>query len=265
MTPTLGAVAIVAAAILSFPAVASAAPVLSTLASADCNGADVVRDEALAVREKHCEFVIDGQRISSFATARAVANPLGSLVDVTGSANTGPFAAAVFQADSSDLVTLHPPAGMPPGPVTVQAGTTYNFSIINDPPLHLAGGFVKVEVPTVNDVDLFFPPTAIHEEERAGSFSGSILTDPFTILACPCHFVVEITARGGAVNGGFIVISDPFFLNLPPGWTYTLSSAPSEVPEAGTLILIGVGASVLRMRRRLSRLKAAFESAGGVG
>jgi hypothetical protein len=264
MKQPLTLIAILVAGVLTVPALAPGAPVLSTIVNADCNGPHVVRDEALAVSEQRCEVMFNGHPIQTRASARASANPLGSFRDVSGVADTDFGAAAEFQADSSDLVTLHPPQGSRSGPVTVQAGTTYDVGIVRSGSLQIATGSVRIEVPEIDGAALFFPPNARHEEDRAGRFSGSILTDPFTILSCPCDIVVHITARGFALNGGFVEVTDPFFLQLPPGWTYTLSSAPSDVAEPGTLISIALGIALLCMWRR-GRLRDPNGTAAAAG
>jgi hypothetical protein len=91
--------------------------------------------------------------------------------------------------------------------------------------------------------------------ETDGELSGT-LSEEFTILGCPCDFVFDVEGSAHASNGGSAGYHDPFFVDLPPGWSFTIASDQSATPEPGGLASIGGGLLLLAaglIRRRASR------------
>ena len=129
------------------------------------------------------------------------------------------------------------------GGVTVIVGANYNIGITGPPNVGDQGG-VSISVSTINGVNLTVPPNDGHFENTNGSYTGQLSTE-FTILACPCSFVFDAKASAVAGGGGQSLTTDPFFIQLPPGWTYTLSSQAAVVPEPGSLALIGLVALIV--------------------
>ncbi|HXN46118.1 MAG TPA: hypothetical protein VN893_05720 [Bryobacteraceae bacterium] len=65
-----------------------------------------------------------------------------------------------------------------------------------------------------------------------GTTTGLLNTDQLTFASCPCVFTLGLTASASAASGIGQTASanaqDPFTINLPPGWTYTIESAATS-------------------------------------
>jgi hypothetical protein len=217
------------------------------------NGTGPIDSGTLQTLPSPCPFPTNG-----IAVGRGEANPLGGIFDVSGSATTTSLGtAARSDAESFALVTLLPPAVDFDGSVTVIAGVGYDIVADSGDSDEGAGvASITISIPTVDDVPLTLPITdsrVVTDGELSGTFS-----EEFTILGCPCDFVFDVQGSANASNGGSAGYHDPFFVDLPPGWSYTIASdeSPAAAPEPGSLVLFGGGILLLTAgssRRRASR------------
>jgi hypothetical protein len=168
--------------------------------------------------------------------------------------STGPGATAIAEAHFDDFAIIRPPFNS-----TVLDAT---FSITSDYSLDLS-------LPTLSStggasVALTLPLYAFKQQQltNTGSLSGVLDTGDITVVGCPCAVEIlgSVTVRGS--NGGGGSAKDPFTINLPPGWTYTLASeeqagAVAPAPEPGTLstiLAVLAAVAVIRIRRNGRRV-----------
>lgn len=170
---------------------------------------------------------------------------IASLWNVSGQAyatNYGSTASADFAF--YDSVTLNSPLINYTGGVDVVAGDNYTLNLAA-PAGGNANAFLRYTVTTINGAPA--PPSYqdFILQSSSGIYTGA-LNVAFTILACPCSFEFLVTghvnaAMSGAPGQAFATVHDPLFIDLPPGWTYTLDSqsAGPATPEPSTLLLAG--------------------------
>ncbi|MBI4910377.1 MAG: hypothetical protein HY820_42560 [Acidobacteria bacterium] len=65
-----------------------------------------------------------------------------------------------------------------------------------------------------------------------GAQSGLLNSGQYEFRHCPCVFTLKLQVSAAIANGGSASAEDPFTINLPPGWTYTLAS--QEAAAGGT-------------------------------
>jgi hypothetical protein len=141
------------------------------------------------------------------------------------------------------------------GSVTVIAGVGYDI-VADSGDLDGTGvASITISIPTVDDVPLTLP-IEDSRVETDGELSGTF-SEEFTILGCPCDFVFDVQGSAHASNGGSAGYHDPFFVDLPPGWSYTIASAESATPEPGSLALVVGG--VLLIAAGLRRRRASWK------
>lgn len=209
----------------------------------------------------------NGPPLTGEAQVHAFANPLGSYpsnlpFDVGGYVDTtsngpeglgsGVEADGFFLAISSDTITLNSPLINYTGGVDVVVGSNYTLDVAFVNSLNAASSQVSFNVPVINGTPVTFPAQGQQMLNHNGHLTGQI-QDEFTILACPCSFTLLVMAQASADDGALADATDPFFIQLPPGWTYTTSSQAAAVPEPASLIfivsgLIGLGAAVQKCR-----------------
>ena len=172
--------------------------------------------------------------------------------------STGAGASAVAEADFDDFAIIRAPLNSSVLEATFSITAPYTLSL-SLPSLAATGAAVaELTVPLYGFSEAHLTNT--------GSLSGTLDTGDIVISGCPCtvEIIGLVTVRGS--NGGGGSAKDPFTINLPPGWTYTLASeeqaaAVAPAPEPGTLSTIWAvlaAAAVIRFRRKGRR-------AGGAG
>jgi hypothetical protein len=191
-------------------------------------------------------------KIGTFtASASASVDLLGVSPEIQGQATTtGPLiggftaaAAAGVTATYFDTVHLISPVIDFRGGVDVVAGDSYSLNISNSAPLHPMDASVTFSVVSINGEPVSSPATyqQMVSQSSDGSYSGNLSVE-FTILACPCSFEFQVdgtVSGGGSSSGSF---HDPFFINLPDGWSYTLASQEAvSTPEPNSLALVALG------------------------
>jgi len=204
-------------------------------------------------------------KIGTFsASASASVDLLGVTPEIQGQATTtGPLIIGVSAASTAgaqatyfDTVHLISPSINFAGGVDVVAGDSYNLNISNSAPPHLMDGSITFSVVSINGEPVSSPATyqQMVSESSDGSYSGNLSVE-FTILACPCSFEFQVEGSvigGGSSSGSF---HDPFFINLPDGWSYTLASQEAvSTPEPSCMALVVFGMTALR--GVLRRMKA---------
>ena len=204
-----------------------------------------------------CSFAAGGVTISGEASGGAAANPFGTgPFDVsTGAITNGLDGHAHTEADSFDTITLISPQINYTGGVTVIAGTSYDLTVAGaNSGLQAASASISFQIGDIDGNPLMFGPNAQHKLTSDGLAVKGQISDQFTILACPCSFSFRITAMSDASNGAAAGASDdPFFVQLPPGWTYKLASQAATVPEPTSLTLTLIGLIALVPCRGLMR------------
>jgi hypothetical protein len=102
---------------------------------------------------------------------------------------------------------------------------------------------VTFSVVSINGEPVSSPATyqQMVSQTSDGSYSGNLSVE-FTILACPCSFEFQVEGSvigGGSSSGSF---HDPFFINLPDGWSYTLASQEAvSTPEPSSWLMVAFG------------------------
>jgi hypothetical protein len=140
----------------------------------------------------------------------------------------------------------------------VIAGDSYDLNV-RVGPKSAASAAISFQIGDIDGNPQTFGPFSRHVLTSTGSAVGQI-SEEFTILSCPCSFSFAIRGRANA-NGDASATArdDPFFVQLPPGWTYTLASQQgAAIPEptslALTLTTLGVaGIGLIRRQIGLSR------------
>jgi hypothetical protein len=202
-------------------------------------------------------------KIGTFtASASASVDLLGVTPEIQGQATTtgpliGGFTAATaagVTATYFDTVHLISPSINFTGGVDVVAGDSYSLNISNSAALHPMNGSITFSVVSINSEPVSSPATyqQMVSQSSDGSYSGNLSVE-FTILACPCSFEFQVEGSlggGGSSSGSF---HDPFFINLPDGWNYTLASQEAvSTPEPSSLAMVVFGMTALCgvLRRR---------------
>jgi hypothetical protein len=185
------------------------------------------------------------------ASASASVDLLGVTPEIQGQATTtGPLILGITAASTAgvtatyfDTVHLISPMINFAGGVDVVAGDSYSLNISNSAPTHLMDGSITFSVVSINGEPVSSPATyqQMVSENSDGSYSGNLSVE-FTILACPCSFQFQVEGLlggGGSSSGSF---HDPFFINLPDGWRYTLASQEAvSTPEPSSLAMMAIG------------------------
>jgi hypothetical protein len=174
--------------------------------------------------------------------------------------STGVGASAVARASFHDIAVLSPPLGLTV--LDVNFSITSQYLLTLDLPDDSSGAaVVSLQIPLYAFVD--------KQLTTAGSSSGTLDTGEIAIANCD-HCAIDIlgsvTVRGS--NGGGGTAKDPFTINLPEGWTYTLASEQqaqvSTVPEPSSFALVGsvlAAAGMVRLLLRRGRSCACGASA----
>ena len=185
------------------------------------------------------------------ASASASVDLLGVTPEIQGQATTtGPLIIGITAASTAgvtatyfDTVYLISPMINFAGGVDVVAGDSYSLNISNSAPTHLMDGSITFSVVSINGEPVSSAATyqQMVSENSDGSYSGNLSVE-FTILACPCSFEFQVEgllSGGGSSSGSF---HDPFFINLPDGWSYTLASQEAvSTPEPSSWALVAFG------------------------
>lgn len=204
-----------------------------------------------------CSFSAGGVTITGEANGSAAANPFGTAAfDVSsGAVTNGLDGHAHTEADSFDTITLVSPQINFTGGVTVIAGTSYDLTVADaNSALQTASASISFQIGDIDGNPLMFGPNAQHKLTSDGLTVKGQISDQFTILACPCSFSFKIVSMSDASNGAAAGASDdPFFVQLPPGWTYKLASQSATVPEPTSLTLTLIGLIALVPCRHLLR------------
>jgi len=213
-------------------------------------------------------------KIGTFtASALAGVDPLGITSEIEGQATTGGTkvggiaagAVAGAQATFFDTVDLISPIIDYTGGVTVIAGDAYDLSVSGSAKFHPASADITFSILSINGEPVPSPATYQQtvSQDANGSKSGNLSIE-FTILACPCSFVWQATGLASSGGGSSASFHDPFFLDLPPGWTYTLASqqAVTTTPEPASLLLTGVGLLAVALLRRFGPISTARSGHG---
>jgi hypothetical protein len=179
----------------------------------------------------------------------------------TGTLVLGLTAAAAAGASATYFDTVHliSPRINSTGGVDVIAGDTYNLSVSGSGQFHAASADITFSVISINGEPAPSPATyqQMISETSDGTYSGNISV-AFTILACPCSFVFQVDGSAAAGGGSTASFNDPFFLELPPGWTYTLASQEAATaPELSSLVLVASGmvSFCAALRRKLDKTR----------
>lgn len=142
-----------------------------------------------------------------------------------------------------DTVSLISPLIDYTGGVSVTAGDNYSLNVTGASANSTAS--IGLTILSINGAPAPSSYADNQYQTGSGTSSGQLSVD-FTILACPCSF--EFIVLGSAVAGpqtATASFEDPFFITLPPGWTYTLASqTAAAAPEPGTVVF-GIGGLVL--------------------
>ncbi|HEV3332952.1 MAG TPA: hypothetical protein VG096_18320 [Bryobacteraceae bacterium] len=189
---------------------------------------------------------------TSSASASASVDPLGVGFGIEGQATTtatSNFVAGLASATATYFDTVHliSPLIDYAGGVSVVAGDTYNLNVSGAGPTHQAGASVTFSILSINGEPVPSPTTYQQAASQTtnGTSTGNLSVD-FTVLACPCSFVWEINGAASSVEGSSASFHDPFFIDLPPGWAYTLASQTVvTTPEPATPLLTGIGLLLL--------------------
>ena len=201
------------------------------------------------------------------ASASASVDLLGVTPEIQGQATTtGPLIIGISAASTAgaqatyfDTVHLISPSINFAGGVDVVAGDSYSLNISNSAPSHPMDGSITFSVVSINGEPVSSPATyqQMVSQNTDGSYSGNLSVE-FTILACPCSFEFQVEgllSGGGSSSGSF---HDPFFINLPDGWSYTLASQEAvSTPEPSTWALVALGLTAFcGMLRRMKTHRA---------
>jgi len=146
--------------------------------------------------------------------------------DVSAGAQTSGIAAAAADAVYGGTVTLKPTEGSGDTGVTFSVSSNYTLSTSGG-----AAGFETVFASVQLSV-LEFDQAQVKLWSSDGTTTGLLNTDQLTFASCPCVFTIVLNASASALSGIGQTASanaeDPFTINLPPGWTYTIESAAAS-------------------------------------
>ena len=134
-------------------------------------------------------------------------------VVTTGNAN------GTVTSNASNTITLHAPPGSGNSGVTFSVSSTYTVTISGQElePLGAAFAYAGFYIPQF----VFLAQTPPLGD---GTWPGMLNSAQFTFVHCPCRFTLRLYAKAFAESGGSASVEDPFTVNLPPGWTYTVDS-----------------------------------------
>jgi hypothetical protein len=158
-----------------------------------------------------------------------------------------------------DTVTLNSPLIHYTGGVNVIAGDTYTLNV-TAPDGGGATAFLRYQVVEINGN----PAPASYQDSvtqtSSGLYKGALRVD-FNIGPCPCSFEFSVIGHvnadlSGVPGNASATFHDPLYIDLPPGWTYTLASdsaIPEPSPLLPTAIALVVGGLMTRVpiKRRL--------------
>jgi len=176
---------------------------------------------------------------SMHAQARAHPDSAPDIAVVVSS--TGPGANATAEANFDDFATLSPPLGLIDLDVTFSITSAYSLSL--SLPTGDSSGIALVQ--------LTIPLYAFVDRQLAdgGDLSGTLDTGDITISNCNyCTIEILGTVSVRGANGGGGSAKDPFTINLPEGWTYTLASE-QQAPEPSSLAMGGSALAAVRVVR----------------
>lgn len=166
--------------------------------------------------------------------AQARAHPDGAPDIAVVASSTGVGASATVRATYDDFATISPPLGLSALDATLSVTSPYFLS------LSLPDGSSGVASITLT-VALY--ASLENHITTAGDSSGTLNTGEITVPNCPCTIEILGAVSVQGANGGGGSAKDPFTINLPEGWTYTLASEQqaqaSAVPGPGSLVMVG--------------------------
>jgi len=189
----------------------------------------------------------DGANDTASMAATAKANPDTPplIAVVASSTGTGAFASA--RATFDDFLTITPPFGLTALDAPLRITAPYLLTL-SEPGGSNGAALVQltVDIYAFREAHLTDP----------GAASGTLDTGEITIPNCPCVIEILGTVAVQGQNGAGGTARDPFMIELPEGWTYTLASEQQAqagaVPEPGSLVLVGsilLAAGMERFRR----------------
>jgi len=182
---------------------------------------------------------------TSSITSTAIFSNGSASVQVDASTN-GSGAHALGDATFTDIVFISPPLGLSALDATFSVDAFYALSL--DLPDDNAGGAAEVQL-ILPDYGLL----RYQYQLTGGSSQGILTTGDLTLSNCPCTVEIDGIVSVNVSNGGSGHAVDPFTINLPEGWTYTLESESlASVPEPGNLVPVGtllIAAGIYRRRR----------------
>jgi hypothetical protein len=205
-----------------------------------------------------CTIGDDSFSVSSEASV----NLTGLLANIDGKAtasttdtggNAG-YANAIF----FDTYDLDPPSIHYKGGVNVVAGDAYilNISGTQSVPFSGSDASLTYSVTSINGVPIKTKnlpryTNTVKKGLADGSYSGTLFVS-FKIKACPpgCSFgFMEGGVAEAVGNSSASFTNDAIFIDLPPGWTYTLASQEIiSTPEPATFWLVGVATLLVGIR-----------------
>ena len=194
---------------------------------------------------------VSGSSVTSTSFARV--NGVSGSVTVTGTGDA--FGVGEATAVYDDIVNLQPPPGFSGSGVTFGMIANYDVVLGTNSQTIQAAAAMSLSVPLF-DQDAA-TPIFLPVGDGNFTFTGLLQTGSMTFASCPCsaEFILEGGAVASGEDGTSASFSDPVSFVLPPGWTYTLASDASSIPEPGSLVfvLIGLAGVFLGRRRRRTR------------
>jgi hypothetical protein len=188
---------------------------------------------------------LSASSVTSMSLAQV--NGVSGSVTITGSGFAGGVGEDV--AAYTDIVNLQPPPGFTGSGVTFGMIANYEVDLGVNPQTVQAAGSVSLSVPLFDQTAS--TPMFLPVGSGAFTFTGLLQTGSMTFVSCPCS--AEFILDGGVVasgeDGTSASFSDPVSFMLPPGWTYTLASSESVVPEPGSLVLVVIGLAAVFLGR----------------
>jgi hypothetical protein len=202
-----------------------------------------VSDSLGPVTMECADFVTNTASMSAQARAHPDSPPDIAVV----ASSTGAGAIADARATFDDFATISPFLGLSALDVTFNITAPYLLTLDLPSTDSEGAAVVSLQLPLYAFVDA--------QLTHAGEASGTLNTGDITVSNCPCTIEILGTVEVGGRNGAGGSARDPFTINLPPGWAYTLASAQQAqvgtVPEPSSLamVLSGLAAGIVRIRR----------------